>query len=263
MSLEKKGNDMGNANTACYSALKRYVSSGIFFLLLLFLFMSCKGKSEEKTETTTPLTEVINIENSIRALETGDIDTSVKAASDLGNSGNPEAMYPLLTALEEYADPEVRKAAALALGVLGEPDCTDRLISALVEEDSTEVRNAICKSLQEYEGFSIDPILYLVRDSDVKTREQGVKHLVAIGDTVLEDVMAFVQESGRITFNMDADTLRKEYRKLLIATNISDASYQSNAVGYCLWLYMDDRNRIEKMKNSLKNSPYSVVDPYE
>ncbi|MCD6298344.1 MAG: HEAT repeat domain-containing protein, partial [Deltaproteobacteria bacterium] len=153
---------MENANIAYYCGLKIYIRLGIIFLFLFFPLMSCKGKSGEKADASH--IEGINIENTIRDLETGDIETSKKAAAALGKSENPEAMDALLVALEEYEDSGVRKAAALALGTLGEPDCTDRVVNALVEEDSTEVRDAICKALQEFEGFSIEPILYLVRD---------------------------------------------------------------------------------------------------
>ena len=172
-------------------------------------------------------------------------------------------MEPLLTVVEENEEPEIREAAALALGTLGEPDCVDRLINVLIEEDSPEVRDAICKSLQEFEGFSIEPILYLVRDSDKNIREKGVRLLVAIGDTVLADVMDFVQEPGRITLNMDADELKEKYHLFTQTATTKDAIYRTNAVGFCLGLYMDDRDQIKKMQDSLKNSGYSVVDPYE
>ena len=253
---------MRKANTADCPVLIKYFSLIIILVLLLLPLMSCKGKSEEKTKAAAPVTESINIEDCINKLETGDLETSVKAVTDLGNSGKPEALEPLITALEGYEDQEIREAAALALGTLGEPDCTERLIYRLLDEESESVRKAICKALQEYEGFSIDPILYLVRDKDKRIREQGVRHLVGIGDTVLEDVMEFVQESGRITLG-DADSLRKNYRDLARALRSGDNLYHTNAVGVCLGLYMEDRDRIATMKNELKYSPYSVVDPYE
>jgi len=103
--------------------------------------------------------------------------------------------------------------------------------------------------------------LYLVRDDDKKIRERGVRDLVAIGDTVLEDVMDFVQESGRVTLNMDADELREKSPALKVMA--SSAVYRANAVGFCLGLYMDDRDRIEAAKKALKKHGYSVVDPYE
>lgn len=253
---------MENANIACYCGLKIYIRLGIILLFLFFPLMSCKGKSGEEPGADASHTKGINIENTIRDLETGDIETSKKAASALGKSGNPEAMDALLVALEEDEDSGVRKAAALALGTLGEPDCTDRVVNALVEEGSTEVQDAICKSLQEFEGFSIEPILYLVGDNDKKIRETGVRYLVAIGDTVLEDVMYFAQESGRITLNMDADELREKYRSLNVMAPY-DSVYRTNAVGLCLWLYMDDRDRIETMKKAVKKFGGSIVDPYE
>lgn len=140
------------------------------------------GKNDKKTDAPAPQQEHFNIADSINELETGDLETSIKAATDLGRSGKPEAMKPLIIAVEEYAD--------------------------------------------------------------------------------LEDVMDFVQKSGRITLHMDADKLRKDYRNLSIATNTRDSLYKSNAVGYFLWLYMDDRDNIENMKKEAKKMGYSVVDPY-
>ncbi|MBW1707020.1 MAG: HEAT repeat domain-containing protein [Deltaproteobacteria bacterium] len=254
---------MENVRIAHCCALKTYIRLCIVFLFLFFPLMSCKGKSGEKPDADASQTKNITIENAVRDLETGDIETSKKAAAALGKSGNPEAMDALLVALEEDEDSGVRKAAALALGTLGEPDCTDRVVNALVEEDSTEVQDAICKSLQEFEGFSIEPILYLVRDNDKKIRERGVRYLVAIGDTVLEDVMDFVQEAGRITLHMNADELRGKYRTLNFTIKSNAAMYRRNAVGLCLGLYMDDRDQIETMKKTAKRHGYSIVDPYE
>ncbi len=254
-----KESAMESADTAHYRVVKTCLRLCII-LFLLFPLISCKGKNGEKTDA--PRTKGTNIEDSIRDLETGDIETSKKAAAALGKSENPEAMDALLVALEEDEDAGVRKAAALALGTLGEPDCTDRVVNALVEEDSTEVQGAICKSLQEFEGFSIEQILYLVRDSDKKIRERGVGFLVAIGDTVLEDVMDFVQESGRIDLKMGAEELKENFPRLK-PMGSNDAVYRTNAVGFCLGLYMDDRDRIAKMKKAVKNLGYSIVDPYE
>lgn len=56
---------MKKTNTACHFAIKRYFPLVITLLFLFFSLMSCKGKSGEKSDTTAPVTQSINVEDSI------------------------------------------------------------------------------------------------------------------------------------------------------------------------------------------------------
>jgi HEAT repeat protein len=85
----------------------------------------------------------------------------------LGASRRPEAVEPILRAVEEH--PELWSAAAAALVTLGDKSVCDRLIELLTSSDQPRVRRAAARAIA---GFEVGP-MPLVNDPLNAYQDEG------------------------------------------------------------------------------------------
>ena len=85
-------------------------------------------------------------------LAQGDKDPTVRSAATraLGESGNPQAVAPLITVLTKENDAQVRLAAAVALGKVRGLEAVRPLLTRLREDRVSEVQAACARTLGEY-----------------------------------------------------------------------------------------------------------------
>ena len=104
------------------------------------------------------------------------------SAEALGIIGDKRAIQPLITALHEDSDEEVRWKAAAALGKLNDESAVDALIDAIKDKSWAVRRNATIAlgDIGDERGF--DPLLSSIKDSDWHVRKYAAIALGKIGD---------------------------------------------------------------------------------
>lgn len=109
------------------------------------------------------------------------------AVASLGDMGNTAAVEPLIRALLEEGDWQVRRATALALGKLHDPRAVEPLIQALSDK-KREVNVAAIEALVEIGEPSVEPLLNFLKCSDgssmpsYRTCQDACTVLAQIGD---------------------------------------------------------------------------------
>jgi HEAT repeat protein len=170
----------------------------ILCLLHSVLFCGCSFSTEDWVEQladSDPNTRVIAVSelgksedpkaipplaNTLLNDESGYIRKT--AAEALGNLGYPEAIEPLIRALQDEFE-YVRKAAVMALGKIGDRRCVIPLTGAL-QDPFDEVRNEAAYSLGNIKDVRAVPsLISALRDEDEWTRNSAVKALVDGGRT--------------------------------------------------------------------------------
>jgi HEAT repeat protein len=129
-----------------------------------------------------------DVDGLIEALEyQDDHNIRLAAATALGRIGDPRAVDPLISALEDQ--PRVREVAAMALGEIGDPRAVESLIRALEDAD-WELRSMIAKSLGKIgDPRTAKPLVNLLRDKSENVRWYASQALEAItGESFGEDI---------------------------------------------------------------------------
>ncbi len=125
----------------------------------------------------------------------------VSAAEALGKTGDPRAVEPLISVLEDE-NFYVRRATVKALGKIGDPRAVESLIAALKDEDSY-VRELAADALGTItDARAVEPLIGALKDENLYIRRSAVKALGEIGDpratepliTVLRDEDSDVRE---------------------------------------------------------------------
>jgi hypothetical protein len=94
------------------------------------------------------------------------------AADALGEIGDPSAVEPLIGALEDDFDSEVRESAADALGMIGAPRAVEPLIGVLENDSDSDVRRLVADALGKIgDARAVGPLVTaLENDSDSNVR---------------------------------------------------------------------------------------------
>ena len=95
-----------------------------------------------------------DIDGLIQALQDPDISVRAEAASSLGALGDPNAVVPLISTLQNDSDPYVRSLAAKSLGFLGDPRASDPLMNALAN-DTIEVSAVASTALGQVQAAAV------------------------------------------------------------------------------------------------------------
>ncbi len=156
------------------------------------------GESGVKIAAAKALVKIVDIgavEPLISVLKGGDKNVSKKAAETLGKIGDARAIEPLVAALR-YSDEE-RASAAEALVKIGEA-AVEPLAAALKDSNASEsVRACAAKALGQIGNpRAIEPLIEALNDSDWRwVRPSVVEALVKIGEAAVEPLVAVLRDS--------------------------------------------------------------------
>ena len=111
----------------------------------------------------------LDVQGALRALQSGEEAARRQAVDQLGASGHPDAIRPLLVAVgdESWA---VRQDAIEALVGFAEPALLPALESALREDSDAGLRNAAMEIYVRLGTAAAEPLMALLRDSDEEVR---------------------------------------------------------------------------------------------
>lgn len=125
------------------------------------------------------------------------------SAEALGIIGDMRAVKPLILAMNEDVDDEVRWKSTWALGKIGDYSAVDELINAL-NSDSWTVRENAAKALGNMKvEEAVDPLIKTLEDKEWRVRKYAVIALGEIGDKkAVESLLKTLKDE-------DADVARK------------------------------------------------------
>ena len=117
-------------------------------------------------------------------LEDEDADVRIEAASSLGELGDIRAVEPLIQALLEDEHPLVREEAVFSLYQLGDIRAVEPLIQALLEDEEAIVRTNAARMLGNIGGIrAVEPLCQaLLEDENAEVRVEAAISLGDIGD---------------------------------------------------------------------------------
>jgi HEAT repeat protein len=129
----------------------------------------------------------------INALKDKDAEVRLKAAQNLGEINNSDAVAPLIEALIDE-NWHVRQKIAWALGKIGDPRGNDQLSYLSVKDVDNDVREEAKKALQKrtFGGNTVDmrsatPIIKALTDQDADVQVRAAQSLGQINDTIAVD----------------------------------------------------------------------------
>jgi HEAT repeat protein len=121
-----------------------------------------------------------------------DPNIRLAAASALGRVGAPEAVDPLVEALDDQQN--VTEMAALSLGEIGDPRAVEPLISTL-EQDDWEVRSSVAKALGKIgDERAVPSLVNLLENTNSNVRWHAAQALESItGESYGEEITQWEQ----------------------------------------------------------------------
>src|SRR5262245_27029933 len=111
----------------------------------------------------------LDIERALESLRTGEESLRRRVVEDLGRSGQPEAISPLLLAVADDSWP-VRQAAAERLSAFPVAALLPALEAALRDGENAGMRNAAMEIYVRLGGAAAEPLLRLLKDDDEEVR---------------------------------------------------------------------------------------------
>src|SRR5687768_4952295 len=112
---------------------------------------------------------MIDIRAAIESLRTGEESARRQAVEDLGRSGRPEAIAPLLSAVADESWP-VRQAAAQTLAGFDPATLLPHLEKALRNDEDAALRNAAMEIYVKVGPAALPVLIGLLRDADEEVR---------------------------------------------------------------------------------------------
>ncbi len=131
------------------------------------------------------------------------------AAEALGRLGNPEAVVPLTSCLEDRFR-NVRSNAARALGEIGDPRAVEALIPCLKDRKSDVRADAAWALGRIGDKRAVEPLSSCLSDKDTEVYRNAAVALGEIGDPrAIEPLIARLKEKDKFQSSSAADALVK------------------------------------------------------
>src|SRR5574341_316282 len=124
---------------------------------------------------------MIDIQAALASLRTGEESVRRRVVEELGRSGRPEAILPLLMAVGDESWP-VRQAAAELLAAFDDQALLPSLEAALRDHEDAALRNAAMEIWIKVGPAAGGALLRLLQDPDVNVRHAAAAGLGQIGD---------------------------------------------------------------------------------
>ena len=160
------------------------------------------------------------IEALIKALGHRDWSVRYAAAEALGEVGDPQAVGPLISCLEDHGeDIALRERASLALGMIGDPRAIETLVSTL-KDDDWGVRRAAAEALGKLAwepGRGEIGVLYwmsrmVLYDYDLDchyANDEAIDALVQVGDPAIKPLIDLLDHNDRLLRSAAIEALGK------------------------------------------------------
>lgn len=157
----------------------------LIVLILVTIVAIVAGKCFSETEAVTKSNSSSNIDQvqqAIEGLKSKDYTDRISAVAILGNSNDPRAIEPLISAFRG-PEKDIRLPVAVALGNSKDPRAVGALIDALKDSDAN-VRNCAALGLgNSGDSRAVEPLLDVLKDPDKEVRVGAVMALGRLNDS--------------------------------------------------------------------------------